>query len=257
VNIILDTKSRTYKKTTHKIEEKSNEKIFGFAVKLSTLDKYQISMSTVLKGTNNIIIIDAEFERLDHWVINQLKLGIMNSDDLKRVLITVQAKRIDANDQLNNLEKIGIRVVLVSGHQDYLSQEEISRPGVELLATYYQKYNNIEYLGISAKVHKKLSKKLDYRINDNVVLELYGEHKLMKSGLWAYFGGTELSIEAKNYLNRRKENGKDLSFIKILSLYFIQSKSQLKYYNETRSIFVCLDIINKKKYIETLKELIE
>jgi hypothetical protein len=254
VNIILDAKSRIYKKSIHKIEEKSNETEFGFAIKLSTLNNHQISISKVLEETERTIIIDAEYKRLDQWLQHKVETGVIQNKHLDRILITVQAKRFDAESQLTNLERMRINVVLVSGHGKYLSKKERQRSAVKLLAEYYQKYANISYLGISAKMHEKLSNELDYRINDSVVLELYGDHKLMKSGLWAYFGRKELSDEAKEYVLRRKLSMDSSSFFKTLSQYIIQSETQLRYYNKQRSVFIYLDILSEAKFIELMKE---
>ena len=98
MNIILDTKSRIYKQTAHEIKNKSNEKTFGFALKLSVLDKYGISISSILANSNHEIVIDAEYQRLDHWLTDQLEIGNIKDKDLKRLIITVQAKRMDAED---------------------------------------------------------------------------------------------------------------------------------------------------------------
>ncbi|OLS23756.1 MAG: hypothetical protein HeimC2_24950, partial [Candidatus Heimdallarchaeota archaeon LC_2] len=57
MNIILDTKSRIYKQTAIEIKEKSIEKTFGFAIKLSILDKYGISISSILQNTEKEIVI--------------------------------------------------------------------------------------------------------------------------------------------------------------------------------------------------------
>ncbi len=255
MNIILDAKSRTYKQTTNSVKHKSVDKIFGFAIKLSILEKYGISITSILKETNQEIIIDAEYNRLDHWLIDQLTLGSIQSKDLNRLLITVQAKRIDAENQLINLSKLDVSIVLVTGHKDYLKANEETRSGVKLVSKYYQKYSNIRYLGISALLHDKLNTLLNYRIQDNIVLELYGDHKLTESSLWVYWVGTEISDEARNYINRRRQNGEKVSFLKVMELYCIQNKSQLESYNVSRSIYVYLDVVNQVNLLNSMKEI--
>lgn len=255
MNIILDTKSRIYKQTAIEIKEKNIEKTFGFAIKLSILDKYGISISSILQNTEKEIVIDAEYQRLDTWLTSQLDAGLIKVGDLNRLIITVQAKRIDSEDQLNVLRDLNVSVILVTGHKSYLKVNEIIRSGVNLVAKYYQKYSNIRYLGISAILHDKLNNLLDYRIQDNKILELYGDHKLMNSSLWIYYVGNEISDEARNYVNRRSNNGQKLSFIEILSIYCVQNQSSLDLFNDTRSIYVYLDVINKNNLFETIKDL--
>lgn len=254
MNIILDTKSKIYKKSIHDVEKVKLEGSFGFAVKLSILQKYGITVEDILEQSHQEIVIDAEFDRLDHWIEQQLKLGKLKQDDLKRLHITVQAKRYDAEEQLHYFEQRKISIVLVAGHQDYLRHDEKKRSGIKLIAKYYQKYKNISYLGISASSHLKLNQILNYRIKDRLVLELYGEHKLDQSSLWVYWAGSELSIEARNYIDRRRQNGQELSYIQVLSLYFIQDHIKIGNYTKSRTLFVYLDVFNKDEFFNNMKE---
>ncbi|MFV2014280.1 MAG: hypothetical protein ACC656_02540 [Candidatus Heimdallarchaeota archaeon] len=255
MNIILDAKSKTFKKSQHQAEKTDLEKSFGFAVKLSTLEIYGISIIDILKQSNQDIIIDAEFAPLDYWLKRQMQLGNITQDDLKRLLFTVQAKRYDAEEQLQYFEQQNISVVLVVGHRNYLRDNEKSRPGIKLIAEFYQKYSCISYLGISAKTHEKLNKILGFRISDQTILELYGDHKLTQSSLWVYWVGSELSSEARSYIERRAQNGPDLSFIQVLGLYFIRSRIKIETYRETRTLFIYLDVFNKDSYFKTMKDL--
>lgn len=255
MNIILDTKSRIYKQTIIKDKQNSNDRTFGFAVKLSVLKKYDISINSILENTYQEIVIDAEYNRLDHWLMNQLDLGNILLNDLNRLLITVQAKRIDARDQLINLRKLNVSVILVAGHSEYLKDDEKKNSGVFQIANFYQEFSNIRYLGISANAHKKLNQILDLQIQDDKILELYGAHKLTQSSLWIYWVGTEISDEARLYINRRKHNGENLSFIKIKGIYCIQSTAQLEEYSTSRSIYTYMDVIGKTEFINSIKEI--
>ena len=254
MNIILDTKSKIYKKSIHDIEKVKLERSFGFAVKLSILQKYGISVEDILGQSHQEIVIDAEFDRLDYWIEQQIDQEKLKLNELNRLHITVQAKRHDAEEQLQYFEKLKISVILVSGHQDYLTEDEKKRSGIKLIANFYQKYSCISYLGVSASSHKKLNKILDYRIKDHLVLELYGEHKLTESSLWIYWAGSELSVEARNYIDRRRQNGQALSYFQVLSLYFVQSQIKIGTYTQTRTLFVYLDVFNKDEFFKTMKE---
>ena len=57
ITMFTNTKSRIYKQTAIEIKEKSIEKTFGFAIKLSILDKYGISISSILQNTEKEIVI--------------------------------------------------------------------------------------------------------------------------------------------------------------------------------------------------------
>ncbi|MCE7734134.1 MAG: hypothetical protein GPJ54_04590 [Candidatus Heimdallarchaeota archaeon] len=254
MNIILDTKSKIYKKSIHEVEKVKLEGSFGFALKLSILQKYGISVEDILEQSYQEIVIDAEFDRLDHWVDQQLQLENLKEEDLKRLHITVQAKRYDAEEQLQYFEDRKISVVLVAGHQDYLRQEEKKRSGIKLIAKFYQKYTSITYLGISSNTHEKLNKILNYRIKDRIVLELYGEHKLNQSSLWVYWAGSELSNEARSYIDRRRQNGQELSYVQVLSLYFIQDHFKIATYTQNRTLFVYLDVFNKDEFFKNMKD---
>lgn len=253
MNIILDTKSKIYKKSIYDVEKVKLEGSFGFAVKLSILQKYGISVEDILEQSHQEIVIDAEFNRLDHWIEQQLKLGKLKQDDLKRLHITVQAKRYDAEEQLHYFENLKISVVLVAGHQDYLRVDEKKRSIINSIAKFYQKFSCISYLGVSALTHQKLNTILDYRIKDDVILELYGEHKLNQSSLWVYWAGSELSTEARGYVERRRQNGQSLSYIQVLSLYFVQSHIKIGTYTQARTLFVYLDVFNKDEFFKTMK----
>ncbi len=85
----------------------------GIAVKLSTLSKNEISLKDVLLHWSQSIIIDAEYERLDHWVEESLENGDLSKSDIARIIVTVQIRREDAFDQLKYFHNRGIRVVLV------------------------------------------------------------------------------------------------------------------------------------------------
>ena len=57
--------------------------------------------------------------RLDTWLENE----IAHEDEINlyrnRLIITVQARRLDAEDQLRNLWKRKVNVLLVAGHSAY------------------------------------------------------------------------------------------------------------------------------------------
>ena len=100
----------------------------GIVVKLSILERYNIGIEKILKQSNLEIIIDAEYQRLDHWLEGKLFDGLIKTNDLARLTLTIQIKRSDAMMQYINLKKyidLGLTLVIVGGHASYLEGKEL------------------------------------------------------------------------------------------------------------------------------------
>ena len=219
----------------------------GIAVKLSTLSKNEISLKDVLLHWSQSIIIDAEYERLDHWVEESLENGDLSKSDIARIIVTVQIRREDAFDQLKYFHNRGIRVVLVAGNNSYFNKEIRGYKVAKEMTEVIESFDNIIFLGIGYHMKKKIEFLLNKEIIDSKILELLGNQKLNNSALWSYYVGDKLSKEATSYLKRRSNNEQEN--------YFINSLDQLLHLCRTYSIYLYIDIISKKDYLRKIMEM--
>lgn len=219
----------------------------GIAVKLSTLSNNEISLKEVLLHWGSTIIIDAEYDRLDHWVKESLENGELSKSDLARIIVTVQIRREDAFDQLKYFHILGIKVVLVAGHNSYFNKEIRGYKVAKEMTEVNESFDNIIFLGIGYHMKKKIEFLLNQEIIDTKILELLGNQKLNNSALWSYYVGDKLSKEATSYLKRRSNKKQEN--------YFIRSLDQLLYLCRAHSIYLYVDIISKNDYLRKIIEI--
>lgn len=226
------------------MQHNKQHKLKGIAVKLSVLEKWSIDISTLLKINQTKIIVDAEDKRLDFWLIDQLRQDFIKKNQISDLIITVQVKREDSYDQLVQLEKLGVSVVLVSGHPSYLTDKERSRKSIGLFVNYLNRFDNICLLGITKRIKQKIEKILGKTISSDQVLELYGHQKINESNIWAYFSGNELSMDALSYLKRRGE------FNTVNQRrYLVKDLDQLDDLSKSHQVFLYLDIKCRAQYL--------
>jgi hypothetical protein len=222
----------------------------GIVIKLSTLSKYSISVKEILSTFSGKVIIDAEFDRLDQWLIKQLATKSISEIDLSRLYITVQVKRFDAQLQLQTLAQLQANVILVPGNQHYLSGQEKRRKASTILTKFLQKYQNISMLGINKTLRDKVHKIISLSDNKKEIIELMGFQTIENSYLWAYFMSKEKSDEANAYLQRRRtqKNAKE----KILA---IETTDALVQVFQQHRVYLFIDILYKKQYLDDIKTL--
>jgi hypothetical protein len=194
------------------------------------------------------VIIDAEDQRLDLLIQEKIITGEILEHDLSRLLITVQAKRNDAKDQLQNLHRLGIPVVLVPGNNKYLSYSEQKKDVIPLLSKYMIKFNNIRLLGIHAKLRDPLEKELGIRLNNAKIFELQGYQSISNSSIWVYFVGSKLSDAAKSYLSRRRSSVPSNNFL-------VRNTDQLIDLCTQHSVYIHIDIKEKNDFLKSLSTL--
>lgn len=224
----------------------------NIAFKLSQFEATGISIVEILKNTKNDILIDVEATRLDKWLLELLDQKKINKGELERLVITVQAKRLDAEEQLGILHKLGARVSLVAGNNAYLTIQEQERNGFELISKYVRYFKNIHYLGVSGNAFDILTRKYNLKFSSSNVMELLGYHSLAKSALWVFFTNGKQSLEIENYVSRRKHeknnNGSSLEII-------IETKKQLDVYRSRRDLFVYLNFANSQELITLINKI--
>jgi hypothetical protein len=222
--------------------------IHGVAIKYSIIQNFSISLHDILRSYCKTIIIDAEDERLDLLIQEKIITGEILGADLSRLLITVQAKRDDAKVQLQNLQRLGIPVVLVPGNNKYLSSSERKKDAIPLLRKYMVKFNNIRLLGIHASLRGSLEKELGVQLNNSTVLELHGYQSISNSSIWIYFVGSRLSDYAKSYLSRRKSSVSSKNFL-------VQNINQLIDLCTRHSVYIHIDIKERNDFLKSLTTL--
>lgn len=240
--------STTYTLTDIEDQYKSiRENVRGIAVKLSTLNNVQISIRDIFHHWNRTIIIDAEYNRLDHWLSVSLDNNILCNSDLARMLVTVQIRREDAFEQLDFFKELGIGVILVAGHRSYINNQIKNMSVEDAMVEAIRKYDNIIYFGITPKLKKKIEYKLNRGLISSKILELLGSHQLINSSLWSYYVGDTLSMDATSYLARRKDNKQNK--------YFINSLEHLSKICKDNSIYLYVDILSKSDYLDKIQEI--
>jgi hypothetical protein len=222
--------------------------IHGVAIKYSIIQNFSISLGDVLRSYCKSVIIDAEDQRLDLLIQEKIITGEILEHDLSRLLITVQAKRNDAKDQLQNLHRLGIPVVLVPGNNKYLSYSEQKKDVIPLLSKYMIKFNNIRLLGIHAKLRDPLEKELGIRLNNAKIFELQGYQSISNSSIWVYFVGSKLSDAAKSYLSRRRSSVPSNNFL-------VRNTDQLIDLCTQHSVYIHIDIKEKNDFLKSLSTL--
>ncbi len=224
------------------------QNIHGITIKYSIMKNFSISLHDVLRSYCKSVIIDAEDQRLDLLIQEKIIAGEILGNDLSRLLITVQAKRDDAKEQLHNLHRLEIPVVLVPGNNKYLSHSERKKDIIPLLSKYLIKFNNIRLLGIHAKLRGSLEKELGVRLNNSKVFELHGYQSISNSSIWIYFVGSRLSDAAKSYLSRRKSSVSSKNFL-------VQNTNQLIDLCTQHSVYIHIDIKEKNDFLKSLSTL--
>ena len=201
--------------------------IFHFAIKLSVVTEELLK--TLLEADVRIII-DAEYERLDHWV-DTLQFSQRN---LEKMIYTVQVSRKDAEDQLKYFQDHGLDTLLVKGHGNYIRGSDWS---ISKMSRLWDNYSCTKLLGISRFIQKKMVSKR--RVEANQILELLGYQKIYGSKLYTYLSlEDQLSDAAISYLQRRSGDGKFIltseeeveELKKVHNLvYYIDHRSDLQY----------------------------
>lgn len=177
----------------------------SLAIKLSVLETKKITITEVLNHFEGEILIDAEFIRLDHWILDQLAIQAITSNSLNRIILTVQAKRADSVEQVRCLQNLGIRVVLVRGNAKYLEGVQQVKNAFSQIATIWREFDNVVHLGIGDKLSKTLQQRYQLNLENHDRLGLYGEE--ISSIMWIYYSRGQLSEEGERFLARRKGNG--------------------------------------------------
>ena len=222
--------------------------IHGVTVKYSIIQNFSISLHDILRAYCKSVIIDAEDQRLDHLIQEKINTGEIHGNDLSRLLITVQAKRDDAKDQLRNLHRLGIAVILVPGNDKYLSYSERNKDTIPLLRKYLIEFNNIRLLGINAKLKSALEKEIGVQLNNTTILELHGYQTISNSSIWVYFVGSRLSDAAKSYLSRRRSSVSTKNFL-------VQNTNQLIDLCTHHSVYIHIEIKEKNDFLKSLSTL--
>ena len=208
------------------------QKIKGFAIKTTHLNELSLDITHILYSTKLQIVVDAEYERLDHWLRRQLQSGRIKIHDLSRIMITVQIKRDDAIQQIQNLTELGVKIILVMGNDAYLKAHEIKRNVInrfiELMGL-----NGVSMLGIGTKLKSLIERVSGDIIHNSKIFELQGYQSLDASNLWVYYAGTSNTKHMNDYLKRRKSN--------LQNSYIARSINDLSELSKSHSLYLYID----------------
>ena len=200
---------------------------FHFAIKLSVITE---ELLLTLLEADVRIIVDAEYDRLDHWVQS---LDV-SREKLEKMIYTVQVSRKDAEDQVDYFQREGLDVLLVRGHPAYIKEADWS---ISKLSRMWDTYSCTKLLGITKYVRDRM--RTSRVVRDRDVLELLGYQRIKGSKLYTFLAlDGVLSDAAVSYLERRSGDGRfilrneeeisDLSTDHHL-VYYIDHRDDLQY----------------------------
>jgi hypothetical protein len=217
----------------------------GIAVKLSYLQRLNVHVREILASTSHHVVIDAESQRLDNWLISQINSGDILESDLARLSLTLQIKREDARSQYLRLKSLinrGLTLVIVAGHQAYLEHAELSNEKLTDRFAQFIELDGVILVGCSDKMATRLKAKgVDISAK---LFELQGYQKNSGSFLWTYYAGNTMSEEAISYLQRRDSNGDGYICMNSTDLYKIAKKHRM---------FVFIDAVTGSQYMERIQ----
>ncbi len=222
----------------------------GIAVKLSRLKSLGIEFQKLLEITKKYkILIDAEYERLDHVLFHQFRQE--TEDHSERLLVSVQMKRADSIEQLQALDDSGLKSVLVRGNSVYLNGVRTVKNAYHAFSHALAQFETIEMIGGSTILAEKIGLQDILSDTPQFLLELQGYQQLQNSSLWIYYNHGYFSKEAKAYLNRRSLSG-NVS----LDQFIATSENGIHSLLKNHSGYVFLDACCKYRYLELLSCLI-
>ena len=201
MNIILDTQNQIQTKS---FDQNIFANVKGIAIKLTELKNNGITLKDCLVGHDLKILIDAEFDRLDLFIQSQRNQNQLGEIELSRLIVTVQARRSDAEDQLIYFQKNNISVILVAGNKAYMRDNQQKTSVSHLMVTYFRRYSCIQYLGVGGKLLANMEKHLGNTISGDKIMELFGEYERQNSALWIFVYQDKNSQALKEYVNRRR-----------------------------------------------------
>lgn len=200
MNIILDAQNQSQTKS---FDQNIFTNVKGIAIKLTELKKNGITLKDCLSGHDLNILIDAEFDRLDFFIESQRTQNLLKDIELSRLIVTVQARRSDADAQLMYFQENNISVILVAGNRAYISGNGQKTSISQLMVAYFRNYSCIQYLGVGGKLLANIEKHLGHTLSEDKIIELFGEYELDNSSLWAFVYQDSTSRALTEYVNRR------------------------------------------------------